>query len=138
MRRERAAGKGNWENLDMRSSIAALVGILILTLRIGVAGAEGTRVPGSELEEHLLGAKMYLVSSRSGRDVVVTYGADGSYRIDVPSNGWFDAGKWWVSGDQYCYKRTKAEGCGSLYHLDGDNYIYENDRREEVHVTIRK
>ncbi len=122
----------------MRSSNAAFVGILVSTLLIGAASAEGTRISGSELEKTLLGAKMYLVSNRSGRDVVVTYGADGSYRIDVPSNGWFDTGKWWVSGDQYCYKRTKAEGCGSIYHVEGDNYIFENDRREEVHVTIRK
>lgn len=122
----------------MKSSVAALIGILVSVLLIGAAGAEGTRIPGSELEKILPGAKMYLVSSRSGRDVVVTYGADGSYRIDVPSNGWFDAGKWWINGDQYCYERTKAEGCGSFYHVEGDNYIYENDRGEELHVTIRK
>lgn len=122
----------------MKRLIVVTAAVLIPLLAAGLDAAEGRLLTGSELESVLMGAKMYTVSMRSGRDVVVTYGDDGSYRVDVPSTGWIDRGKWWIEGNQYCYERTQASGCATLYHLEGDRYLFEDERGQGQKVTIRK
>ena len=116
-----------------------VVGVVALTssLSVEVRRAEGGLLSGDDLKSLLPGATMYTINKRSGRDVVVTYGVDGSYFVRVPEITWSDDGKWWVSGDEYCFECIQASGCARSYHNGGDRYLFEDDRGEGLKATIK-